>query len=161
MTTMVFCRGCGKQIHETAPMCPGCGAPQRPAQARPAPEQPAAGQAAAEVRASWRRRFDLLEKAGGPKMPKVRDLSFGERMRLMFNVWGFLFGPFYYLAKGMWKRAITLFAVAVALIVVIAVVISALHLPDGFLSFIGPVIFATRANIDYYKKMVLGDNGWW
>jgi len=24
-----------------------------------------------------------------------------------------------------------------------------------------PVIFATRANIDYYKKMVLGDNGWW
>ncbi len=25
---MVFCRGCGKSIHETAPMCPGCGAPQ-------------------------------------------------------------------------------------------------------------------------------------
>lgn len=25
---MVFCRGCGKQIHETAPMCPTCGAPQ-------------------------------------------------------------------------------------------------------------------------------------
>jgi len=25
---MMFCRGCGKQIHETAPMCPHCGAPQ-------------------------------------------------------------------------------------------------------------------------------------
>ncbi|WP_295442722.1 hypothetical protein [uncultured Thiodictyon sp.] len=25
---MVFCRGCGKEIHETAPMCPHCGAPQ-------------------------------------------------------------------------------------------------------------------------------------
>ena len=24
----VFCRGCGKQIHETAMMCPQCGAPQ-------------------------------------------------------------------------------------------------------------------------------------
>lgn len=23
---MVFCRGCGKKIHETAPMCPHCGA---------------------------------------------------------------------------------------------------------------------------------------
>lgn len=25
---MVFCRGCGKQVHSTAPTCPGCGAPQ-------------------------------------------------------------------------------------------------------------------------------------
>ncbi len=26
--TMVFCRGCGKEIHEIAPTCPHCGAPQ-------------------------------------------------------------------------------------------------------------------------------------
>ena len=26
--SMVFCRGCGKEIHETAPTCPHCGAPQ-------------------------------------------------------------------------------------------------------------------------------------
>src|SRR5206468_11046551 len=26
---MVYCRGCGKQIHETAVTCPQCGAPQR------------------------------------------------------------------------------------------------------------------------------------
>ena len=25
---MVFCRGCGKEIHETAPTCPKCGALQ-------------------------------------------------------------------------------------------------------------------------------------
>ena len=25
---MVFCRGCGKEIHETAITCPSCGAPQ-------------------------------------------------------------------------------------------------------------------------------------
>jgi uncharacterized membrane protein YvbJ len=25
---MVFCRGCGKEIHETAHTCPQCGAPQ-------------------------------------------------------------------------------------------------------------------------------------
>jgi TM2 domain-containing membrane protein YozV len=29
MMAMVFCRGCGKEIHETAPTCPHCGAPQR------------------------------------------------------------------------------------------------------------------------------------
>jgi hypothetical protein len=26
--TMVFCRGCGKEIHSSAPLCPHCGAPQ-------------------------------------------------------------------------------------------------------------------------------------
>ena len=25
---MMFCRGCGKEIHESAPTCPQCGAPQ-------------------------------------------------------------------------------------------------------------------------------------
>lgn len=30
---MVFCRGCGKNIHDTAPACPHCGAPQLPAEA--------------------------------------------------------------------------------------------------------------------------------
>jgi len=25
---MMFCRGCGKELHETAPICPHCGAPQ-------------------------------------------------------------------------------------------------------------------------------------
>jgi len=36
--TMVYCRGCGKEIHETAPTCPDCGSPQRsaaPAAPRP------------------------------------------------------------------------------------------------------------------------------
>ena len=26
--SMVFCRGCGKEIHDSAPTCPHCGAPQ-------------------------------------------------------------------------------------------------------------------------------------
>lgn len=29
MTEMVFCRGCGKEIHESANSCPHCGATQR------------------------------------------------------------------------------------------------------------------------------------
>ncbi len=28
MSSMVFCRGCGKEIHQTAPVCPHCGAVQ-------------------------------------------------------------------------------------------------------------------------------------
>ncbi|MFL7172470.1 zinc-ribbon domain-containing protein, partial [Escherichia coli] len=26
MSSMVYCRGCGKEIHETAKSCPHCGA---------------------------------------------------------------------------------------------------------------------------------------
>ncbi len=26
---MMYCTACGKQIHESAPTCPGCGAPQQ------------------------------------------------------------------------------------------------------------------------------------
>lgn len=37
--SMVFCRGCGKEIHHTAFMCPSCGAPQQPV------SQPVASQA--------------------------------------------------------------------------------------------------------------------
>ncbi len=29
--SMVFCRGCGKEIHSSATACPGCGAVQLPA----------------------------------------------------------------------------------------------------------------------------------
>ncbi|WP_436882768.1 NINE protein [Enterobacter asburiae] len=28
MANMVFCRGCGKEIHSSAPLCPHCGARQ-------------------------------------------------------------------------------------------------------------------------------------
>ena len=37
---MVYCRGCAKQIHETAIACPQCGAPQQVAP--PAPAQSSA-----------------------------------------------------------------------------------------------------------------------
>ncbi|MYN45575.1 DUF805 domain-containing protein [Pseudoduganella sp. FT93W] len=30
---MVFCRGCGQELHESAPLCPHCGAPQTVASA--------------------------------------------------------------------------------------------------------------------------------
>jgi len=30
--TMVYCRGCGQEIHESAEACPGCGAAQRDSQ---------------------------------------------------------------------------------------------------------------------------------
>ncbi len=41
-STMVYCTACGKQIHESATNCPGCGAPQQARTAPPAMAVPAA-----------------------------------------------------------------------------------------------------------------------
>ena len=46
MTTFVHCRGCGEKIHESAPTCPKCGAPQALAAAvspRPGAAGPSGG----------------------------------------------------------------------------------------------------------------------
>lgn len=40
MSGMVYCRVCGKEIHESAPTCPNCGAPQR---TRPGKDKMVAG----------------------------------------------------------------------------------------------------------------------
>lgn len=40
---MVFCRGCAKEIHESAPTCPTCGAPQNPASNGGGPQALASG----------------------------------------------------------------------------------------------------------------------
>lgn len=111
----------------------------------------------------WRIRFDLIEKAGGPALPQHKRLRIGERFRVMFNLWAFIFGPFYYLAKGMWRKGITIFSPGLALLILTTILA-----PDGELdSILSAVNYATvatftlRANISYYRKMVLGDNGWW
>lgn len=111
---------------------------------------------------SWKRIFDLIEKAGGPKLKKARDLSFGDMSKVSFNGFGFLFGPIYYLVKGMWKKAIVLLSICLIAIVILDLILDAMGISNSMVTnFIAPAMFANRANIDYYKKMVLGDNGWW
>jgi hypothetical protein len=158
--SMIFCHGCGKEIHETALTCPSCGALQSASKDQlstmrtPNIEQQS-------ISDSWRVKFDLLEKAGGVKLPNVKKLPFGERMKVGFNIWGFLFGPFYYLAKGMWKKAISLFGISVLIIFVLEIICQAIGISDKITNFVSAAIFASRANIDFYKKVKLGDNGWW
>lgn len=147
---MVSCIGCTKEIHETASVCPGCGAPQGAVKSE-----------TETISESWQERFTLLEKAGGVKMPQLKTLTFSERRKVIFNVWGFLFGPFYYLAKGMWKKALSLVGVAILIILVLEAICKAMGVSDSITNFVAGAIFASRATIDYYKKVKLQDNGWW
>ena len=113
---------------------------------------------------SWKRRFHAIAYAGGPALPNMKTMDPEQRRGLsMFNFLGFLFGPFYYLAKGMWKKALAMGGAAFAVVIVFQIVMAmmgmeALARASGFAV---AALFAVRANIDYYKMMVQGDNGWW
>lgn len=112
---------------------------------------------------SWKQKFRLMEKAGGPKQPNLKSLAAGERFKIGFNILAFLFGPLYYLVKGMWKKALSLFCVCLVAIVAVGVILELVGLGHvgNALGYGAAAVFAVRANIDYYKKMVLGENGWW
>ena len=109
------------------------------------------------VSATWKETFQLIDRAGGVKLPKLRELSSSDRRRIQFNWLAFLFGPFYYLTKGMWRKAITYSAIIFALI--FALLALGLKSSAGFGVAFG-IIWAMLANISYYKIKVLGQNPW-
>lgn len=118
---------------------------------------------ALSVSPKWKKRFHLIEKAGGPKMPNFKQLSFGERRQIFpFSVHAFVFGPFFYLYYGMWRKAITITAFIWIFSVAVGFVFGMLGLEK--LAFVAGLVismlYAVRAKADYYRKSVLKDNGW-
>jgi hypothetical protein len=118
-------------------------------------------QGAVKVSKSWQRKFELIERAGGLDLPNVKSLSMWERMILNFNIWGFFLGPLYYIAKGMWKKGLFIFGIVAVVIILLDIFFGDSKAVDRLSMLLGPVIFATQSNTDYYKKMVLGINKWW
>ncbi|WP_417276524.1 DUF2628 domain-containing protein [Castellaniella sp.] len=119
------------------------------------------GQSKKEISKGWQKRFSLVEKAGGPKLKEARNLPFGERCSVSFSFLAFFFGPIYYLIKGMWRKAITLLGIGLVAVIVLEFVLGLFNLPSEIISsFVIPMIFATRAVPDYYKKVVEGKDDW-
>lgn len=148
---MVFCRGCGKEIHESAPTCPQCGAVQEVTKQ-------------ANISETWKRKFNLIEKAGGSELPNIKALTFGEKFAINFNIWGMIFGPFYFLVKGMYKKSGTMFLILAALIAIDTILggvgISLPPMVDRFTNILVPILCAYRATMCYYKETVQKEKGW-
>lgn len=112
---------------------------------------------------AWKQVFFLIQKAGGPPLKNFKALAFGERMRVGMNFFAFMFGPLYYVAKGMWQKGLLLFVGGNAIIFVVAVICGLLEVdvpPQALGAGLGAV-FGSQANMDFYKKEVLGKSGWW
>ena len=123
----------------------------------PAPSRPTFDRIASlDVSDGWKRKFRLIEKAGGPDLPNFRDLPFGERFGMQMNFLAFFFGPIYYLIKGLWRQAVV-YTVA---IVVVLMVLEAMGVRVGRIGAAVGALYAVRANISYYKLRVLGEAPW-
>jgi len=106
----------------------------------------------------WKKRFHLVEKAGGTEMPFMRDLEFEEIVQLYGNPLAFLFGPFYYFSLGMRRQAVGFALCWLAIIFFCA----KLHWWGG-LSGLGGILAvagSVRANVSYYAKLVLHADRW-
>lgn len=120
--------------------------------------------AALPVSDKWKQRFSAMHRAGGTRMPRLKELPPAERRKAFsFNFLAFFFGPIYYAIKGMWKKGLALFVACAAAVIIVGIGLDHLGygtVADG-LRYGVAAVFAVRANIDYYKKMLLNDNGWW
>ncbi|WP_083187769.1 DUF2628 domain-containing protein, partial [Mycobacterium timonense] len=88
-----------------------------------------------------------------------KALPFGARVRLTSNAMAFLFGPLYFIAKGMWRKGLTLLAVAGA----VAVVTVAIDMPDSLARAIGlgfAGLAMTIANHAYYLHVAKHSQSW-
>lgn len=174
---MSFCEQCGTQLGEGAAFCAGCGNSASITASREMRESalrstldPSSRVAAGDFTSlaqKWQRRFAAIDKAGGErvrwwKWPEAKQLSAKEKRLITSNRWAFVFGPFYYLYLGMWRKAITLTLLAVLIDVILGMGGDALDFPvDHFLWIVSAVMFRQCANVDYYRKTVLKRREWW
>lgn len=163
---MVFCRGCGKEIHDSASSCPQCGATQQIK--KNSTQSVDSNKELDMLSETWKTKFSIIEKAGGItpnglSYVNAKALSFGENFKISFNPLAFLFGIFYYLFKGMWKRGLLKLGIGITISIVLEAILGR-QTPEAVkfaVNLIPSAIFGTFANMDYYKKIKLGDDGWW
>ena len=112
----------------------------------------------------WQTRFAFFRRYGLPSStPEARAafkaLPWGARFRLNSNILAFLFGPFYFFAKGMWRKGLTLLLAAVAL----GAALTVSDIPDTWARAIGlgfAAAMSTTANYAFYLHALRGSRSW-
>ncbi len=137
---------------------------------------------------AWTRRFEKIEQIVGPNGSKYASLGFWEKAALYvgtyrgensrgalnLNILAALFGPIYYLVKGMWRQAISLLLIFIAVSIfaqmqaVGVVWLLGIDLHDSTWNYLLRSIdtssyifvFGGPANFYYYRKIKNGATSW-
>ncbi|WP_036460615.1 DUF2628 domain-containing protein [Mycobacterium sp. 141] len=113
---------------------------------------------------AWQKRFDFFSAYGLPSSTPeskaaYRVLPFGTKLRIGSNILAFLFGPIYFFVKGMWRKGLTLFGIALA----VSVVMVMLDASDGVARGAGIAVASlamSTANYAYYLHVVRRSESW-
>ena len=125
---------------------------------------------ALDVSDRWKQYFKGVQKYGGLQAPLFKALP-KEQRKAAFKemqppisafILGFVFGIFYYVAKGMWKKGLVLLAIVLPSVILLSVLLYAIggEALANATRFIGAAIFAATAPRDFYSVKVLRDDGW-
>lgn len=110
-----------------------------------------------DVAEAWKKRFKLYERIGWrdgmwKNYWNFKQLSMKERLSL-FNLWAFVFGPFYYFAKGMWQKACMLIAAGLLFFILLSI----LGYEGNLFNCLIPAWCSSMANYDFYQFKVQGN----
>ena len=94
--------------------------------------------------------------------PYYGKISFSENLS-QFNIFAFLFTVFYYLVKGMWRKALVLLLIHIVLQVLVTLILPWQYQGLGSLLCVMAIasIAASSAYCDLYRKYVLKQEFWW
>ncbi len=90
----------------------------------------------------------------------MKTLGLAAKVKLNFNFFAFFFSIIYFFILGLRKQALIWFGVGI----ILGIFTSILGISDNAMSGIGATYALTaglRANALYYRKKVLGQDGWW
>lgn len=176
---MKYCSKCGKENNDVSSFCTSCGTSlQSNTSQVNTPKQNNSEEAilrsgnlteiyakidSLSVSESWKQKFRTIADTEPITLgifPKFKNVQVYKNapFTLKFNLWAFFFGLFYYLAKGMWKRGLVLAGVSILISLIVALIFgdkAATYMNMGL-----GALYGSFANIDYYRKMVLGEDFW-
>ena len=124
----------------------------------PAPEQDSA------LAKIWQTRFAFFRRFGLPRsspqaQEAYRALGLSQRMDVSANVLAFVFGPLYFVAKGMWRKGLTLVLVEFAVLMVLGISgVSEIWLRAIGVGF--SVIATITANYAYFLHRTRASTSW-
>jgi hypothetical protein len=112
----------------------------------------------------WQRRFAFFRRFGLPRSsPQAQEayriLGLSQRMDVSANVLAFVFGPLYFVAKGMWRKGLVLLVVEFTVLMVLGI----LGVSEIWLRAIGvgfSVIATITANYAYFLHVTRASASW-
>ncbi|MFC1484894.1 DUF2628 domain-containing protein [bacterium] len=120
-----------------------------------------------DVSEKWKERFEIFEKCGARDGYKTysknfKSLESREVFSIYFNIWAFIFWPYYYFVKKMWHKGFVLLGLPF-LVGNIATILEFLikkPIPNIIPMGGGVAVCAVMANYDYYRKTVCSEKMW-